>query len=102
MKVHRYFFNRGSKSRNKVAVGEPAAGSFSDDQNNNNKTLLSRFDTLSGYRVDKQQTPTTTTMPLEKPGKRLLLPALLEARLSQRVAMDDLASYFVEERSKVR
>jgi len=24
------------------------------------------------------------------------------ARLSQRVAMDDLASYFVEERSKVR
>jgi hypothetical protein len=26
--VHRYFFNRGSKSRNKVAVGEPAAGSF--------------------------------------------------------------------------
>lgn len=27
-KVHRYFFNRGSKSRNKVAVGEPAAGSF--------------------------------------------------------------------------
>jgi hypothetical protein len=27
---------------------------------------------------------------------------LLEARLSQRVAMDDLASYFVEERSKVR
>jgi hypothetical protein len=32
LKVHRYFFNRGSKSRNKVAVGEPAAGSFSDDQ----------------------------------------------------------------------
>ena len=31
MEVHRYFFNRGSKSRNKVAVGEPAAGSFSDD-----------------------------------------------------------------------
>ncbi len=30
-KVHRHFFNRGSKSRNKVAVGEPAAGSFSDD-----------------------------------------------------------------------
>lgn len=29
-KVHRYLFNRGSKSRNKVAVGEPAAGSFSD------------------------------------------------------------------------
>ncbi len=28
VKVHRYFFNRGSKSRNKVAVGEPAAGSF--------------------------------------------------------------------------
>ena len=28
MKVHRHFFNRGSKSRNKVAVGEPAAGSF--------------------------------------------------------------------------
>ena len=27
---------------------------------------------------------------------------LLGARLSQRVAMDDLASYFVEERSKVR
>jgi hypothetical protein len=27
-KVHRYFSNRGSKSRNKVAVGEPAAGSF--------------------------------------------------------------------------
>jgi hypothetical protein len=27
---------------------------------------------------------------------------LVEARLSQRVAMDDLASYFVEERSKVR
>jgi hypothetical protein len=27
-KVNRYFFNRGSKSRNKVAVGEPAAGSF--------------------------------------------------------------------------
>lgn len=26
----------------------------------------------------------------------------LGARLSQRVAMDDLASYFVEERSKVR
>lgn len=36
MKVHRYFFNRGSKSRNKVAVGEPAAGSFSDDQKHNN------------------------------------------------------------------
>lgn len=36
-KVHRYFFNRGSKSRNKVAVGEPAAGSFSDD------TLFSYF-----------------------------------------------------------
>lgn len=31
-KVHRYFFNRGSKSRNKVAVGEPAAGSFSESQ----------------------------------------------------------------------
>ena len=28
LKVHRHFFNRGSKSRNKVAVGEPAAGSF--------------------------------------------------------------------------
>ena len=28
--VHRYFFNRGSKSRNKVAVGEPAAGSFTE------------------------------------------------------------------------
>jgi len=28
--------------------------------------------------------------------------AFLGARLSQRVAMDDLASYFVEERSKVR
>jgi len=27
---------------------------------------------------------------------------VLGARLSQRVAMDDLASYFVEERSKVR
>jgi len=27
---------------------------------------------------------------------------ILGARLSQRVAMDDLASYFVEERSKVR
>jgi hypothetical protein len=35
LKVHRYFFNRGSKSRNKVAVGEPAAGSFSDDQKQN-------------------------------------------------------------------
>jgi hypothetical protein len=38
LKVHRYFFNRGSKSRNKVAVGEPAAGSFSDDQKKNKKT----------------------------------------------------------------
>jgi hypothetical protein len=28
LEVHRHFFNRGSKSRNKVAVGEPAAGSF--------------------------------------------------------------------------
>jgi len=37
LKVHRYFFNRGSKSRNKVAVGEPAAGSFSDDQNHKTK-----------------------------------------------------------------
>jgi hypothetical protein len=27
---------------------------------------------------------------------------LVQARLPQRVAMDDLASYFVEERSKVR
>lgn len=43
LKVHRYFFNRGSKSRNKVAVGEPAAGSFSDDQKNTkNKTPLVR------------------------------------------------------------
>lgn len=25
---NRYLINRGSKSRNKVAVGEPAAGSF--------------------------------------------------------------------------
>ena len=39
MKVHRYFFNRGSKSRNKVAVGEPAAGSFSDDQNTKTKPV---------------------------------------------------------------
>ena len=32
--VHRHFFNRGSKSRNKVAVGEPAAGSFLDHPKN--------------------------------------------------------------------
>jgi hypothetical protein len=33
---------------------------------------------------------------------RILPGTCVEARLSQRVAMDDLASYFVEERSKVR
>ena len=55
MKVHRYFFNRGSKSRNKVAVGEPAAGSFSDDQNTKTKPVSKKcFGALS----DTQQ-PTT-------------------------------------------
>lgn len=34
----RHFINRGSKSRNKVAVGEPAAGSFSDDNLKKTKT----------------------------------------------------------------
>jgi hypothetical protein len=37
---------------------------------------------------------------LEK--KTFVLYFFCESRLSQRVAMDDLASYFVEERSKVR
>ena len=37
-------------------------------------------------------------LPLERPHKL----RAFGARLSQRVAMDDLASYFVEERSKVR
>jgi hypothetical protein len=72
--VHRYFFSRGSKSRNKVAVGEPAAGSFfrndlSHNNNNNYSFLPSQY---------------------------------AEAWLSQRVTMDDLASQFVEERSKLR
>lgn len=44
VEVHRYFFNRGSKSRNKVAVGEPAAGSFTDlnknKKNNNQGNVL--------------------------------------------------------------
>ena len=43
MKVHRHFFNRGSKSRNKVAVGEPAAGSFSDIQKKTPKILGPRL-----------------------------------------------------------
>ena len=69
-------------------------------------------------------TKTTTTQPRERPLTRAFrctptqrsqrssvvagLPldarseTRVEARLSQRVAMDDLASYFVEERSKVR
>ena len=38
LEVHRYFFNRGSKSRNKVAVGEPAAGSFFRMIHTNNNT----------------------------------------------------------------
>jgi hypothetical protein len=91
LKVHRYFFNRGSKSRNKVAVGEPAAGSFSDDQNNNPKTFLGQ----QWFKI-KTQTQNCRSSCTE------LVPRLLGARLSQRVAMDDLASYFVEERSKVR
>jgi hypothetical protein len=94
LKVHRYFFNRGSKSRNKVAVGEPAAGSFSDDQKN------------------KKTKPRIRAHPrgaIKTPSKLYCFCRLIscfqhqiEARLSQRVAMDDLASYFVEERSKVR
>jgi len=42
-KVHRHFFNRGSKSRNKVAVGEPAAGSFLDHPKIPYKNLGSLF-----------------------------------------------------------
>ena len=34
--------------------------------------------------------------------EEVYLSLFFETRLSQRVAMDDLASYFVEERSKVR
>jgi hypothetical protein len=41
-----------------------------------------------------------TILPLEEAPPRGR--PLFGARLSQRVAMDDLASYFVEERSKVR
>jgi hypothetical protein len=96
LKVHRYFFNRGSKSRNKVAVGEPAAGSFSDDQNN--KTQPSFGAHLLRVRA---QFP-ITFLPLEPAVCDNKTRPVLGARLSQRVAMDDLASYFVEERSKVR
>ena len=45
-------------------------------------------------------------LPLHPPNKHANVPTSLRrvggARLPQRVAMDDLASYFVEERSKVR
>lgn len=99
MKVHRYFFNRGSKSRNKVAVGEPAAGSFSDDQNN--KTQPSFGVSLSGAAFELNTLP-ITFLPLEPVVCDNKTRPVLGARLSQRVAMDDLASYFVEERSKVR
>lgn len=45
-KVHRYFFIRGSKSRNKVAVGEPAAGSFFRMKNHHHThvSVLCRLD----------------------------------------------------------
>jgi hypothetical protein len=100
LKVHRYFFNRGSKSRNKVAVGEPAAGSFSDDQNN--KTQPSFGVSLFRGAAFELNTPSNYILPLEPAVCDNKTRPALGARLSQRVAMDDLASYFVEERSKVR
>jgi hypothetical protein len=55
LKVHRYFFNRGSKSRNKVAVGEPAAGSFSDDQKNKKQNKTRSSPRQNGVQHNKPQ-----------------------------------------------
>ena len=92
--VHRYFFNRGSKSRNKVAVGEPAAGSFTE------KSMIS---TKQPSRACVYCACALLTKTKLKPSrcKMMDFPSRA-ARPSQRVAMDDLASHFVEERSKVR
>jgi hypothetical protein len=110
LKVHRYFFNRGSKSRNKVAVGEPAAGSFSDDQKKNNKKTKNFSDhSLEKENGLEKQNKTQSIVLFCRSSAPVRVLFInddarrpLGARLSQRVAMDDLASYFVEERSKVR
>jgi len=62
-------------------------------KNNNNKTPSRLF-------CLRNKTKTTPFAARALTKIHVLL--LLGARLSQRVAMDDLASYFVEERSKVR
>lgn len=65
LKVHRYFFNRGSKSRNKVAVGEPAAGSFSDDQKTTTKPKT-RLRVMLLFRGEHNTIHTNTSLPLER------------------------------------
>ena len=55
-----------------------------------------------GRAAFELNTPSNYILPLEPAVCDNKTRPALGARLSQRVAMDDLASYFVEERSKVR
>jgi hypothetical protein len=78
LKVHRYFFNRGSKSRNKVAVGEPAAGSFSDDQKTKqNPTRLCSV-VIHFTRCYNTTNPNKPKLPLESLQKRVIALCLFE------------------------
>lgn len=71
---------------------------FSDDfKNLQNKTPRAKRDSSLLLLLTKKQQPNNFFLPLECD-----LTNHASSRPQQRVAMDDLASYFVEERSKVR